>query len=161
MNRPLLGIYSDEGVGYEHGGPRHFSMRAFSNELRHELGYSDDVANGQANFYPPSAFVAPSQTLRSFVVSDPFASMDVQRNELANKQKEFQESAEVTTSEGDEPEDEVSARIAQQRETPGRVARGFKSRCSAFLEILMWKASPCAQCIADERYTRTNREFEQ
>ena len=121
MNRPLLGIYSDEGVGYEHGGPREFSVRAFSKELRQELGYGDDVEpgnNGQ-DFYSPAAFAAPQKKKRSFVVSDPFASMDVQQSELARKQNEFLESTTTSATNGvtqvtkdnDEPKDEVSARI--------------------------------------------------
>ena len=114
MNRPLLGIYSDEGVGYEHGGPRAFSLRAYSNELRNELGYSvDEKTNGQ-DFFPPAAFVTSPKKLRSFVVSDPFASMDTQRNELSRKQQDFQElsngTVQSTQNERLEREDEVTTR---------------------------------------------------
>ena len=67
-NRPLRGIYSDEGVGFEHGGPRRFGMLS--------------EANNDTPQYTSSAMM---QRKSSFVASNPYASMEAQRNELATR----------------------------------------------------------------------------
>eukprot|EP00977_Amphora_coffeiformis_P002136 scaffold424_cov162-Amphora_coffeaeformis.AAC.8 len=75
-NRPLLGIYSDEGVGFEHGGPRGFGMLALSTQPQPPT--IDNPQQSTSNAVPKK---------RSFVSSNPFCSMEEQRTELENQMK--------------------------------------------------------------------------
>ena len=77
-NRPLLGIYSDEGVGFEHGGPRGFGMLAMSNEQQQRQPMND-------NPQQQSTTTTQVPKKRSYVSSNPFGSMEEQRNELEHR----------------------------------------------------------------------------